>query len=238
MRNAIIVGASSGIGWELAKLLSGYGLTLGIAARRLEKLDELRDSLPTPVLTKHIDVTQPTSAMRALAGLIDEMGEVDLIVIASATGDINEKLDWHLEAACINTNVSGFSAVANVAIKYFINRKAGHLVGISSVAALRGSHLSPAYNASKAFISNYLEGLRKKVTRFGYNITVTEIRPGFVDTPMAKGDGLFWVAPKRKAAEQIIRAIKHKRHCVYITKRWRTIGWLLKVLPDAIYNKL
>jgi short-subunit dehydrogenase len=238
MRKAIVVGASSGIGRELAKVLSAQGLTLGIAARRLQQLDELRDTLSTTIFTKRIDVAQPISAMRDLAELIDEMGDVDLIVITSGTGEINNSLDWRLEASCIETNVIGFSAIANIAIKHFINKKQGHLVAISSVAALRGNQLSPAYSASKAYISNYLEGLRQKVTNIGCKITITEIRPGFVDTRMAKGDGLFWVAPKRKAVEQIFSAIKNKKHCVYVTKRWRIIGWLLKVLPDTIYNKL
>jgi short-subunit dehydrogenase len=70
------------------------------------------------------------------------------------------------------------------------------------------------------------------------SITITDIQPGFVDTAMAKGDGLFWVAPTQKAARQIYKAIQQKKKKVYITKRWAIIAWLLRIMPDFIYNKI
>jgi short-subunit dehydrogenase len=82
----------------------------------------------------------------------------------------------------------------------------GHLVGISSIAALRGDRESPAYNASKAFESNYLKELRQKVRNSRLSIIITDVKPGFVDTAMAKGDGIFWAAPVEKAAVQIYNA--------------------------------
>ncbi len=148
--------------------------------------------------------------MSAFSELIAEMGGVDLVVFSSGTGDLNKQLDWSLESESITTNVIGFTAIVNVAIKYFLKQKSGHFVGISSLAALRGGKHSPAYNASKAYISNYLEGLRQKISKFSYPITITDIKPGFVDTRMAKGDGLFWVAPAKKAAQQIYQAIVKK----------------------------
>lgn len=114
----------------------------------------------------------------------------------------------------------------------------GQLVGISSIAAIRGDGDAPAYSASKAFVSNYMEGLRKKVTKLGLIITVTDIQAGFVDTAMAKGDGLFWVASPQKAAQQIYNAIERKRKHVYITKRWRLVGWLMKAMPAFIYDRI
>ena len=130
------------------------------------------------------------------------------------------------------------AAIANAAFKYFYNQGSGHIVGISSIAAIRGSGEAPAYNASKAFVSNYLEGLRQKARKSGIAITVTEIQPGFVNTAMAKGEGLFWVSSPGKAGQQILKAVNSKKKHAYITKRWRLIAWLLKIIPGWIYNKL
>lgn len=128
--------------------------------------------------------------------------------------------------------------MANVAFKYFTKQGFGHIVGLSSLAAIRGASGSPAYNASKAYISNYLQGLRQKASQEGLKILITDIKPGFVDTPMAQGRSLFWVAPVPKAAMQIYNVIAAKKTHAYITKRWRIIAWLLKIIPDWVYHKL
>ena len=121
---------------------------------------------------------------------------------------------------------------------YFINNKSGHLVGISSIASIKGSNICPSYNASKAFISNYLEGLRKKSVKEKLKISITDIQPGLIDTAMAKGEGLFWVSSAQKAAKQIFKAIQQKKKRAYITKRWAIVAWLLKILPEFIYDKI
>ena len=173
-----------------------------------------------------------------LEKLIAEMGGVDLVVINAGVGFINPELDWEKEKTTIDTNVSGFAAMANVTLKHFIQQSSGHLVGISSIAALRGAGATPAYNASKAFVSNYLEGLRQKVSKLKLPIIVTDIQPGLVDTAMAQGEGLFWVAPPEKAAQQIFNAIQRGKKHAYVTKRWRAIAWLLKLAPDFVYRKM
>jgi len=176
--------------------------------------------------------------MNQLEELISEMGGVDLCIISSGVGFISPDLRWSLEKWVIDVNVTGFAAMANVAVHHFVQRGGGHLVGISSVAAVRGDGDAPSYNASKAFVSNYMEGLRKRVKRLNLPITVTDIQPGFVDTAMAAGDGLFWVAPPQKAARQIFDAIRRKKRHAYITRRWRLIGWLLKIMPGFIYDRI
>jgi short-subunit dehydrogenase len=120
----------------------------------------------------------------------------------------------------------------------FFKQGYGHLVGISSIAALRGSRYVPTYPASKAYLSTYLEGLRHKVKYEKLRITITDIKPGFVDTAMAQGDYVFWRAPVAKAAEQIYQAIVKKKKTAYITKRWRLIGWVQKYLPDFLYYRV
>lgn len=238
MNKAIIIGASSGIGRELAKILSQNGYVVGVMARRVHLLDELRREADQVTFVQHIDVADPESAMPILGKLIEEMNGVDLVVISAGTGDINESLSWPLENETIKTNVTGFAALVNVAMDHFIGKGSGHLVNISSIAALRGGRESPAYNASKAFESNYLEGLRQKVTKLGLPITVTDIKPGFVKTAMAKGEGIFWAAEPVTAAEQIYRAIKRKKPSSYITRRWVLVAWLIRLLPRFMYERM
>ncbi|RPI77763.1 MAG: SDR family NAD(P)-dependent oxidoreductase [Desulfobacteraceae bacterium] len=238
MKKAIVIGASSGIGRELSKILSENQYTVGVMARRVELLDELRNAIGPDLLVERIDVSNAASAMEALSKFMEKMNGVDLVVISAGTGYINPDLDWALENETIQTNVTGFAAMANVAIKHFIEKGSGHLVGISSIAALRGGRESPAYNASKAFESNYLEGLRQKIRKLKLPITITDIKPGFVKTAMAKGDGIFWAADADKAAKQIFNAIKRKKSHAYITRRWRLVAWLLKLLPGCIYERL
>ena len=94
----------------------------------------------------------------------------------------------------------------------------GHLVAITSAGGLRGEPAAPAYSATKAYQINYMEAIRKKAFRNGDCITVTDVRPGLVDTAMAKGEGLFWVMPVDKVVTQIIAAISKKKSKVYVTK--------------------
>ncbi len=238
MKKAIVIGASSGIGRELAKLLAGKGYVVGVMARRVDLLNTIRNESKGDIFVQGIDARDTEASMTILDNLIKHMNGVDLIVISSGTGYVNDKLDWDIEHETIRTNVTGFAALANVAMRHFIEKGSGHLACISSIAALRGGRESPAYNASKAFESNYMEGLRQKSTRLRLPILVTDIKPGFVKTAMAKGDGLFWAAPADKAALQIYNAIKQKRRHAYITRRWRLIAWLLKGIPARIYERL
>jgi short-subunit dehydrogenase len=237
MQKAIIVGASSGIGKALAKTLARDGYRLGLAARRLPLLLDLQQEIGSQALVKQIDVADTQEAISRLSELVQEMDGVNLIVICAGTGFENPELDWEKENKTIAVNVAGFTAIANVAIHFFLKNGSGHLVNISSIAALRGSGSTPAYNASKAFESIYLDGLRHKIARLRLPITITDIQPGFVDTAMAQGEGLFWVASPEKAASQIYQAIQAKKKHAYITRRWRLFAWLLKFAPDSIYYR-
>ena len=238
MHKAIIIGASSGIGRELAKVLAKNGYALGLVGRRLDLLLSLQQEVAVSAFTKQIDISQPSQAMDLLRELIHQMDGVDLVVISAGVGFINTSLAWEKESATISVNVTGFTAMANVAMERFIAQGSGHLVGISSLAALRGGESSPAYSASKAFVSNYLEGMRKRVVKLKLPITVTEIMPGFVDTAMAQGEGLFWVASVEKAAQQIFRVIRSRKSHACVTKRWQAVAWLMKLLPDYIYLRM
>jgi short-subunit dehydrogenase len=238
MKKAIVIGASSGIGRELSKILSRNQYSVGVMARRAQLLDELRNEIGNHIFVERVDVSDADFARDTLTKLIEKMGGVELVVICAGTGYLNAQLDWTLEKETIKTNVTGFVAMANVAVKHFMEKGFGHLVGISSIAALRGGRQAPAYNASKAFESNYLEGLRQNVRKSGLPITITDVKSGFVKTAMAKGDGIFWAADADKAAKQIYTAIKRRKSIAYITRRWRLVAWAIKLMPGFIYERL
>jgi short-subunit dehydrogenase len=177
-----------------------------------------------------------------IAGLLEELtlelDGLDMLIISSGTGDLNEKLDFETEKRTIDTNVSGFTAVADWAFNYFSAQRHGHLVAFSSIAGLHGNSEAPAYSASKAYQINYLQGLQIKAVKSSVPVFITDIRPGFVNTDMAKGEKLFWMASPEKAAIRIFNAIKKKRRTAYITKRWVLIAILFKYLPNRIFEKL
>jgi short-subunit dehydrogenase len=132
----------------------------------------------------------------------------------------------------------GFTQIVDWTFNFFEKQKYGHLIAISSIGGIRGSRQAPAYNATKAYQINYLEGLRQKATKLKEPIYITDIRPGLVDTEMSKGDGLFWVMPVDKTIKQIYRAINKKKKIAYVTKRWRVIATLLKRIPRQIYDRM
>ena len=237
MKKAIIIGATSGIGRALSILLAQNGYMIAATGRRLHLLRQLQAEIGLQVLVKEIDLINFESAIAALGNLLGEMGSVDLIVICAGTGFVDPALPWEKEKTTIDVNVLGFTAMANVAYHYFLQRKTGHLVAISSVAAIRGGG-APAYNASKAFIGNYLQGIRYLYAKQKLPINVTEIIPGFVATEMAKGEGLFWVATPEKAANKFYTAIRKKKKYAYITKRWKLVAWVVRLMPEKLYCKL
>jgi len=230
---AIVIGASSGIGKELVKILAKEGYEVGLVARREDLLISLAKQIHGKTYVRKVDIALP-DAIEKIETLIKEMQGVDLAIINAGIGFLNPEMDWKKDKATLDVNVIGFAAMTNVFMRYFLSQGKGHLVGISSIAALRGGGI---YSASKAFVSNYLEGLRHSVVKGGKNIIITNIEPGFVDTAMAKGERLFWVAPVEKAAAAIFKAIKKKKNHVYVTRKWCLIAWLLKFMPNCIYDR-
>jgi short-subunit dehydrogenase len=238
MKKAIVIGASSGIGRGIAKQLAKQNYKVGITGRRGALLEELKNESRDNFVVKVFDVCDTKSSIENLIQLVQELGGLDLLILSSGTGDINEALDFAIEQRTIDTNVTGFTAIVDWTFNFFANQKAGHLVVISSIAGLRGTRGAPAYNASKAFQINYLEGLQQKAKKMQLPIVLTDVRPGFVDTAMAKGEGQFWVATVDKAVQQIVAAIERKKKVVYITKRWSGIALVLKMIPRWLYVKM
>ncbi|WP_257667336.1 SDR family NAD(P)-dependent oxidoreductase [Parapedobacter tibetensis] len=240
MRNKkiIIIGASSGIGRALAEILVSEGNIVGITGRRTELLQDLEAAQPDRYYVRAFDVTDTDGCADHLDALVSTMGGVDILVISAGGGDVNEALDFAVEQKIIALNVSGFTCVADWAFNHFKAKGHGHLAAISSIAGIRGSRQAPAYSATKAYQTNYLQGLRQKAHKEQAAITITDIRPGFVDTPMAKSPVKFWVAPIDKAARQIYQALRKRKKVVHITKRWQLIAWIYKWLPGRLHERI
>jgi len=164
------------------------------------------------------------------------MGDVELIVLSSGVGLYEKKLDWTVEREMIDVNVRGFAALTIVAMGYFTRRGAGHLAGISSMAAHIFGAKTVTYHATKAFVSNYLAGMRQRAIRSGLPITITTIEPGFIKTPMVHGNPL-WMAPVEKGVTQMVAGLLKKKNHIYITKRWRYVAFVADLMPHWLLRK-
>lgn len=237
LKKIVIIGASSGIGKKMAELYAQNGHRVGITGRRSELLQQIQQQFPQSVEYECFDVTK-TENINHLESLVSKLGGIDVLVISAGGGDVSKDLDWEIDKLTVDTNVNGFVEIANWSFNYFVKQGYGQLATISSLAAIRGGSWAPAYNASKAFQSNYFEGLAIKAKRIKKNISVTCIEPGFVATKMAKSDKLFWVVPVDKASRQIIRAIQKRKRKVYISRRWWIIAKILKWTPYWLYRRI
>ena len=226
--NIIIIGATSGIGKALFENYVTKGNIVAIIGRRSNLLLQLKKEHPSNTIIATADITD----------LSQELRQIDMAIVCSGVGEINPLLDYTIEKPTIETNVMGWTFVIDMFYNIFERQKYGHLVAITSIGGLRGEPISPAYSASKAYQINYMEALRKKVFKDKGKILVTDIRPGLVDTAMAKGDGLFWVMPVEKVARQICNAIQKQQSKAYVTKRWHILASIIKILPYWIYKRM
>ena len=236
MKHALIIGATSGIGKELAKLLLADYDKVVITGRRTELLEEIKAVNPEKFVVKTQDATDLNACETLFSDLKNEFKTIDLIVYSSGVGDPNYDVVWKKELPTLQTNVISAVKIYGLAYNFFREQGYGHLVGISSIASIRGNRHVPAYFASKAFQANYLESLWMKGKRSKAEIYVTDIQPGFVDTAMAIGK-TFWMASAEKATKQIYAAIKTKKKKAYITKRWRLVAFVLKIVPSSMLFK-
>jgi short-subunit dehydrogenase len=236
MKNALVIGASSGIGKELSKLLAADGYKVIITGRREKLLEEIKATNPNQFIVKKHDVTDLNSCDTLFETLKNELKTIDLIVYSSGIGTPNYDLAWNKELPTLQTNVLAATKIYGLSYQLFKQQGFGHLVGISSIASIRGNRFVPAYFASKSFQASYLESLWMKGKRSKANIYVTDIQPGFIDTEMALGD-TFWMASVEKSTKQIYSAIKKKKKKAYITKRWGLIALVLKIVPSSLLYK-
>ena len=232
-KRAIAIGASSGIGREVARLLMKEGWKLGVAARRTELLHELGD-----VEVEQIDVTKEDATTR-LRNLIDRMGGMDLFFYASGIGKQNRELREDIELATMQTNAIGFTKMIGEAYRYFAERGEGHIAAITSIAGTKGLGPAPAYSATKAMQNVYLQSLEQQAHARGLRIHFTDIRPGFVDTALLSGDFHYPMMLKpEKVAKEIVSAIHSKKHIRIIDWRYRILTALWRLIPNVLWRRL
>ena len=232
-KKAIVVGASSGIGLEVAKILMEQGWTVGVAARRTELLQSIGADA-----VKRIDVTAD-NASEALRQLIDELGGMNLFFYASGIGKQNRELTEDIELATVQTNAVGFTRMIGEAYRFFANRRSGHIAAITSIAGTKGLGPAPAYSATKAMQNVYLQALEQQAHSRGLNIRFTDIRPGFVDTALLSGDFRYpMMLRPEKVAREIVYAINHRQHIRIIDWKYRILTAVWRRVPRWIWRRL
>jgi len=233
MKRAIVIGASSGIGLEVARLLLQQGWTLGVAARRVELLQSIGD-----VEVMQIDVTSEDATER-LRDLIQKTGGMDLFFYASGIGKQNRELKEDIELATMNTNGVGFTRMIGEAYRYFAIQGKGHIAAITSIAGTKGLGPAPSYSATKAMQNVYLQALEQQANARGLKIRFTDIRPGFVDTALLAGDFRYPMMLKpQKVAQEIVRAINRHQHIRIIDWRYRLLTALWRRIPRFLWRRM
>ena len=238
MQKVIIIGASSGLGKEVAKLLIADGYTLGLAARRTQPLEELKALAPERVMVHAIDVTSD-DAPQELEHLIDMVGGIDLFVYTAGVGFQNMELEPDIELKTVNTNALGFTRMIGAAYRYMAEHGGGHIAAISSIAGTKGLGAAPSYSATKAMQNTYLQALEQQAHMRNLNITFTDLRPGFVATPLLGDNPQYPMLLKtERVAKEIVTAIKHHRHVWVIDWRWRIATALWRRIPRCLWRRL
>jgi len=223
---------------EVAKLLLAQGCCLGIAARREDRLQALKQMAPDRVETAVIDVTTEDAAVR-LHSLIDRLGGMDLFFYASGIGKQNRELTPEIELDTVNTNGMGFTRMIGEAYRYFAEQGAGHIAAITSIAGTKGLGPAPSYSATKAMQNVYLQSLEQQANARNLNIRFTDIRPGFVDTDLLKGNFRYPMMLKpENVARSIVNAINGKRHIKVIDWRYAILTSLWRRLPRCLWRHL
>lgn len=241
VQHAIIVGASSGIGAELARSLVARGCRVAVLARNEGRLEALcaelnRDGLERAQAFKH-DVTDLGSIPLVMEQAIAWLGDLDLVVYSA--GVLFKASGSNLvaqDAQMVQVNLLGAMAWLSRAGDELGARGRGTLVGIGSVAGERGRSASPGYCATKAGLHAYLEGLRGQLHPRGVQVIV--IKPGPVKTPMIEGMDAPMIVGVERAAADIHRAIRKGNPEVYIPRRWRPIMAIIRGIPASLFKRV
>lgn len=233
---AIIMGATSGIGLEVAKILNEQGYEIGIAGRREENLKEIKSQLSNVKEYESIDITC-ADAPPKLEALIRRLGGMDLYFHSSGIGYQNKELDPSMELKTIETNCSGLTRVINTAFEYFHQEgRKGQIAVITSIARTKGIGLAPAYSATKKYQSTYVQALAQLAVIRKADISFTEIRPGFVDTALLKHKYPMLLKPEF-VAQKIVKALQKKKRVVTIDWRYRLLVYAWQIIPNCIWER-
>ena len=241
----IIIGATSGIGREVAEQLAAQGVRLGLAGRRIELLRELQERYGHERISiAQMDVTAP-SATEALDNLLDEVGAPDVLLFASGVGKQNPELEEEREINTVNTNCGGMVRIVDHFINYvkrtteYNKGHKAHIAVITSVAGTMGMGQAPAYSASKSMQSAYIVALAQHVRMQRIPATFTDIRPGFVATELLNPAKHYpMLMTKAEAARHIIRGIERRKRIVIFDWRFRCIVALWRLIPRWLWERI
>ncbi len=237
MRSIVIVGASSGIGYEVARQYIEQGWRVGVASRNIEPLMTLKAIAPQRVFVEQIDVREVEAADKLLS-LISMVGGVEVYLHSSGIGKQNPDLDPQIEIETLRTNGEGFVRMISAAFNYFKSNGGGHIAAITSVAGTRGGGNAPAYSAVKAMQSNYIGGLQQLSNGAKLGVTLTDVLPGFVATPLIGECPYPMVMTPQYVARKIIRAVAQKRRRVVIDWRYSLLITIWQLIPRCIWERM
>lgn len=241
MKKIIIIGASSGMGMQIALDFARNGWRVGIAARSEDKLKTIKEQFPDRIYYSVIDVTA-ADAVKRFEQLIEDIDGMDTLLYAAGTGWYNPELNLGKDEATIGVNVTGFTRIVNAAYRYFkatANVDKGRIAAITSVAGLKGIGVSAAYSASKRYQWTYLQALDQLAHTQHVNVSVTDIRPGFVDTPLLNGKHNYpMLMGVEYAAPLIEKAIMQRRRVAVIDSRWGIVAGLWRMIPNCLWPHL
>jgi len=236
-----LTGASSGIGEALARLYASRGATLGLLARRGDFLNTLKASLPSEAETYACDVRDLAAVKAAAAHFIARHGAPDVVIgnagVSSGTATEIEE-DAATFRDILDVNVMGLVNTFHPFVEPMRSRGSGTLAGVASVAGFRGLPGASAYSASKAAAISYLEALRLEMR--GSGVRVTTLCPGFIATPMTARNPypMPFILEAGDAAHRMARAIDAGKSYAIIPWQMAIVGRVLRVLPNAIYDRL
>ena len=237
-KKVIIIGATSGIGREVALIYIAQGWKVGVAGRREAELEALRSAYPEQVSAQALDVTKE-DAPQKLQALIEQVGGMDVFLLSSGIGKQNPTLETGLELTTAATNVEGFIRMTNAAFHYFEQQGHGHLAVISSIAGTKGLGAAPAYSATKGFQNIYMDALDQLARMKKLNIRFTDIRPGFVATPLLNNQKKYpMLMDAPIVALDIVSAIENKKRVAIIDWKFRLLVGFWRLIPKWIWLRL
>jgi short-subunit dehydrogenase len=240
MKKAIIIGGTSGIGQGITDVLVANKFKVGITGVERTIIEGLQNSGQENFKIEYLNCINDNTSV-IINELVEWLGGLDLLIFSAGIGNLNKNLGFKIENNANKLNVLAFTEVADWSYRFFEKQGHGHFVSISSISGLFGSSVAPAYHAAKSYQINYLEGLRQKARKdrkSGISIYITDVRPGFVITPLTKGKKLFWAATKEKAGKQIYKLINKRTNIGYVSKRWQIVAIIIKILPRWIRSRM
>lgn len=237
MKKIVIVGATSGIGMESAKLFLQNGYIVGLVGRREENLLSLQKEYPQTSFIKKIDVTT-SEAPQHLAELIDDMGGMDIYLHVSGIGFQNKELQPQIEIDTVKTNCLGMTQMVVKAYDYFSKNGGGQIAVVSSIAGTKGLGVAPSYSATKRFNNIYLQCLAQLSRMRGDKISFTDIRPGFVETALLRNANYPMKMQAPYVAKKLYKAVVNKKRVAIIDWKYSILVAFWRLIPNFIWERL